>query len=289
MALVPCLSMDHTRFCEYHSHSSSRAILSARWTRPRKSVALQDKQRMMGDLAASLTNISDSPVFRFGGGGAALRLRYFDCRGLAETTRDLLAIHNVGYADDRFPFTFGTPGDFTTIKRPEFDAAQRAGAFAAGLGKVPLLEVGGEAVPQSKAIERYVARTLGMVGANELEAAQIDAVTEHVRDIKQAYQPHRACKAEDPAAAQGAWFSETLPEYSRKLEAALPACVRQIDPACPNHAHVALYTLYNGFFDNAQGAQNAIVGCPALQHIVAVVGEHPGVQAWETTRPKTDF
>ena len=216
-------------------------------------------------------------------------LHYFDCRGLAETTRYMLAIHNVGYVDDRFPFTFGTPGDFTTISRPEFDAAQQAGAFAAGLGKVPLLEVGGDAVPQSKAIERYVARTLGMVGTDDLEAAQIDAVTEHVRDIKQAYQPHRKCKAENPAEAQATWFSKTLPEYSQKLEAALPPCVRQIDATRPNHAHVVLYTLYNGFFDDTQGAHNAIVNCPALRHIVAVVGEHPGVQAWEKTRPKTDF
>ena len=251
----------------------------------------------MAELGSSSVTASSS-FFQFGAGGGAapvpggrpeMRLRYFNCRGLAETTRYLLAIHNVGYVDDRFPFTFGTPGDFSTVKRPEFDAAQQAGAFDAGMGKVPLLEVGEDAVPQSKAIERYVARMLGMVGTTELEAAQIDSVTEHVRDIKQAYQPHRKCNAEDPEGAQATWFNETLPEYSQKLEAALPPCVRQIDPSHPNHAHVVLYVLYNGFFDNVHGARNAIVSCPALQNIVAVVGEHPGVQAWENKRPQTDF
>ena len=218
-----------------------------------------------------------------------LRLRYFNCRGLAETTRYMLAIHHVGYTDERFPFTFGTPGDFTTIQRPEFDAEQQAGAFAAALGKVPLLHVGADVIPQSKAIERYVARALGMVGTNDIEAAQIDAVTEHVRDIKQAYQPHRACQAEHAEEAQAAWFDTALPEYTQKLEAALPPCVRHIDHARPNHAHVALYALYNGFFDNVEGARRALAGCPGLQHIVAVVSEHPGVQAWEKTRPRTDF
>ena len=243
----------------------------------------------MADVGASINDLSS--VFQFGHTGTEkLRLRYCDCRGLAETTRYLLAIHGVQYEDDRFPFTFGTPGDFTTVKRPEFDAAQQAGAFAAGLGKVPLLEVGGEALPQSKAIERYVARTLNMIGFNELQSAQIDAVAEHVRDIKQAYQPCR--KVEDPAekeAGMAKWFTEDLPAFSTKLEAALPACVQHIDAENPNYAHVVLYAFYNGFFDNTEGARNAIVDCPALKNIVATVGEHPGVQAWESKRPQTAF
>ena len=43
------------------------------------------------------------------------------------------------------------------------------------------------------AIERFVARRVGCLGADDVEAAQIDAVTEHVRDVKQAYQKVRVC------------------------------------------------------------------------------------------------
>ena len=219
-----------------------------------------------------------------------LRLRYFDCRGLAETTRYMLAIGGAEYEDDRFPFTFGTPGDFTTVKRPEFDAAQEAGDFVAGMGKVPLLEVNGVSVAQSKAIERYVARTLGMAGVSDIEAAQIDAITEHVRDIKQAYQPCRKIEdAAEKAAAMTTWFDQTLPDFSRKLEAALPSCVAYIHPDQINHAHVVLYAFYHGFFDNADGARKAIAECPRISHICGVVHDHPAVQAWEQKRPATDF
>ena len=37
---------------------------------------------------------------------------------------------------------------------------------------------------QSKSIERYLARRVGLYGANELEAAQIDSFGEHLRDLK---------------------------------------------------------------------------------------------------------
>ena len=40
-------------------------------------------------------------------------------------------------------------------------------------------------IGQSKAIERYIARRYGLLGANEIEAAQIDAITEHIRDAKE--------------------------------------------------------------------------------------------------------
>ena len=246
-----------------------------------------------------LPDLTQSTVFQVQAGGAAaaapglrapLRLRYFDCRGLAETTRYLLAIGGVKYEDERFPFTFGTPGDFTTVKRPEFDAAQEAGAFVAGMGKVPLLEVDGVPISQSKAIERYVARALGMAGVSELETAQMDAVAEHVRDIKQAYQPCRNIEdAAEKAAAMATWFDQTLPEFSRKLEVSLPSCVSHIHPDQINHAQVTLYAFYHGFFDNKEGALRAVADCPRISHICTVVHDHPAVQAWEQTRPETDF
>ncbi len=234
----------------------------------------------------------DSSIFT---SPAPMRLRYFDCRGLAETARYMLAIGGIEYVDDRFPFTFGSPGDFSTIKRPEFDAAQAAGEFTAGMDKVPVLEVGGQTIAQSKAIERYIARRAGLAGNTDIEAGQIDAVAEHVRDIKQAYQPCR--KIEDSEAREEAmrkWFEDTLPALSSKLEAALPACVCPAEPACPaqnhvNHAHVSLYCLYHGFFDNRHGAQAAIEHCPRIQAACAGVACHPAVKQWEAERPDTAF
>ena len=48
----------------------------------------------------------------------------------------------------------------------------------------PVLHVGDKQIGQSKAIERYIAKLTNMMGTNDIEAAQIDCVTEHIRDIK---------------------------------------------------------------------------------------------------------
>ena len=238
---------------------------------------------------------SQSAPTIFTDAASPLRLRYFNCRGLAETTRYMLAIGGIEYTDDRFPFSFGTPGDFSTVSRPEFDEAQRAGQFAAGMDKVPILEVGSQQIAQSKAIERYVARRAGMAGSDDVTAAQIDAIVEHVRDIKQAYQPCRkVTESEAREEAMRQWFEVTLPALSEKLENALPDCVCPKEAACPekdhlNHAHVAVYSLYHGFFDNRHGAQAAIEYCPRIQAVCAGVAAHPAVRKWEAERPVTDF
>merc|ERR1719265_808297 len=56
------------------------------------------------------------------------------------------------------------------MKRPEFDAAKASGELDASQGKVPLLTVDGTGkICQSKAIERYLSRALGLAGSNDIE------------------------------------------------------------------------------------------------------------------------
>ena len=116
-----------------------------------------------------------------------MKLSYFDARGVAETTRYMLAVTKTPYEDFRYGFTFGTPGDFSTVQRPEFDAAKAAGKLDANLGRLPLLEVDGQVFGQSKTIERFVAKRVGMMGATPIEEAQIDCICEHLRDCKDKY------------------------------------------------------------------------------------------------------
>ena len=69
------------------------------------------------------------------------KLVYFDARGVAETCRCLFAAAQQPYEDIRLSLTFGKPGDFSTISRPEFDEMKSKGELDISLGKVPLLEV----------------------------------------------------------------------------------------------------------------------------------------------------
>ena len=67
------------------------------------------------------------------------------------------------------------------------------------LNKLPYLEVDGVTFPQSKAIERFLARRFNMMGENELDAARIDSICECVRDFKDMYQKVRALSDEEKA------------------------------------------------------------------------------------------
>merc|ERR1719291_890732 len=105
------------------------------------------------------------------------------------------------------------------MQRPEFDAAKAAGDLDPSMGKVPLLTVDGAKICQSKAIERYLAKALGLAGSSDVEFAQMDAVAETVRDMKDAYQKAKAESAE----SKDKFFAETLPASLALLEKALPA------------------------------------------------------------------
>jgi len=72
--------------------------------------------------------------------------------------------------------------------------------------------------------KRFIARESGLMGSNSIEAALIDMVTEHVRDIKQAYNDAKAGKTgEEQKAAKIEFITnpEKLPSWFAKLEKTL--------------------------------------------------------------------
>ena len=218
----------------------------------------------------------------------AYTLTYFDARGLAEVTRYLFAITETPYQDKRLPLHFKVPGDFSTIVKEEFDTAKNKGEFRVGMDRVPVLDADGVRLAQSKAIERFVARRVGCLGKDDVEAAQIDIVTEHVRDIKQAYQKVRGVEdADEKSKATDAWFSTDLADYSRKLEAVVASTVARHERI--NLAHVTLYYFYHFFFDRSDEARKTIAHCPNITAYCARIAQNPRVQHWENVRNKTDL
>lgn len=53
------------------------------------------------------------------------------------------------------------------------------------MGQMPVLEVDGQRVHQSIAIERYLAKRFGLAGANDWENLQIDSVVDTINDLRQ--------------------------------------------------------------------------------------------------------
>ena len=132
------------------------------------------------------------------------RLIYYDGRGQIEIVRFIFALGQKlpgrDYDNVRLPISYIGPRD-TDYDCPEFNKVQAQGRLACNLDRVPVLEEcgGGFALGQSPSISRFIGRELGLMGRDEAEAAQIDAVVEHVRDIRHAFATFRGSNS---------WFGE---------------------------------------------------------------------------------
>jgi len=225
-------------------------------------------------------------------------LKYFDARGVAEVSRVMLAIGGAEYSDSRYAIERTADGGFAT---PEFAADKASGALATNLGRAPLLLVDGQPSPlgQSRAIERYLARECGLMGTTPFEAALIDSVAEHVRDVKDAQgkkgfgMMSRDKSADEKETAKAEWYGADLPDWLQRIE----ACVAPIEsaicgpPDSPTYAAVCIWSLLTD--NGAASAEDrallcrAAEGCTALNAIADAVAGHPRVAAWLEGRPVT--
>ncbi len=93
---------------------------------------------------------------------------YFDARGRAEVTRMLLAHVGQEFEDVRY-----TPEEWGKNKA------------TTPLQQLPILEVDGKPIPQSRAMHGFVAREFGLNGANNEETTKIDIINATIEDIFQ--------------------------------------------------------------------------------------------------------
>ena len=208
-----------------------------------------------------------------------MRLTYFNVRGLAETTRMLFAVNNQTgdreeYEDFRYPLEVI---DMKThqMTKDEFDSDKSDGKLVKSLNKVPFLEVDGHVIPQSKTMERFLARRFGLMGNDEYESAHIDSICECVRDFKDMYQKVRV--AEDVDTAMNEWFTVTLIERLTLLENLLNDNSFSVGDKL-SLSDIVLYSFITNFFDNKEASMNATLAAPRLRKIVTMVGELPEIR-----------
>eukprot|EP00439_Symbiodinium_sp_Y106_P073271 s2313_g13.t1 len=174
------------------------------------------------------------------------------------------------------------------ISCEEFDDDKASGKLDIALGKVPVLEVGDFSLPQSKAIERYLARKLDMMGDSEEEEALVDAMAEHVRDINDAYQRKGVFFMKDEekkAELQKKWYEEDLPDWLSKLEKALPGSGGFAVGSKASLADVVIFKLLKDTYpDDVSAAYDA---CPKIKAIVEGIEKNEGITKWLEERPKT--
>ena len=218
-----------------------------------------------------------------------MKLVYFNARGLAETSRLLLAVNSVDYEDFRYPLKIN---DWAThdMERVEFLEDKENNKLLGSLNKLPFLVVDDQVIPQSKSVERFLAKKYNMFGDNDVDAGRIDGICEYVRDFKDAYQSVRKLKDEEKEKGMEKWFSETLPEKLKLLDNIL--CKEHELFSVGTHlslADVVLYNFITQFFDNKDGAMNSTQHSPKLAKIINHVGELDSIKKWLKTRPETSF
>ena len=219
-----------------------------------------------------------------------MKLTYFNGKGMAETSRILLAAANVDYEDFRYPLKINSWAtyDFT---RDEFDKDKADGKLWKSMGKVPFLEVDGKTICQSKAIERYIASRYDLMGSDLEDSAVIDSYCECLRDFKTTY--HNEKKKPDKEVAMNKWFNELL---VNKLEV-FDSIVSNKGSDMSGYAvggklslaDVSIYTFLVEYFDNTEGVLKAYENCPKLKAIVKTVGENKKIKKWIETRPTGSY
>ena len=184
-----------------------------------------------------------------------MKLVYFNLKGLAETSRILLAINNEKFEDYRYNFSV-IDSSKHQYNKPEFDNDKNNKKLIKSMNKLPYLEINGEIICQSKSIERFLARKFNMMGQNEIQNAKIDSICESVRDIKDTYQKIRNTQ-EKKEESMNIWFNETLPERLNLLSNLFDKegiyCINKNISL----ADIVIFSLLTQFFDNVTDSMNA--------------------------------
>jgi Glutathione S-transferase, C-terminal domain/Glutathione S-transferase, N-terminal domain len=217
-----------------------------------------------------------------------MKLTYFDCRGIIETSRCMLKIAGVPFEDHRMKMTPKEGGGWDT---PEFVALKGTSDLDANMNRVPILHVDGAVIGQSKSIDRFVAKRCNMLGSSDVEAAQIDCITEHIRDIKDKYSKAKSLPAAEKDAAVKKFFESDLVDHLVLLEKSLPATRTpgHAVGSATSYADVSLWALAADYFDDKAAVAAAVDKCPGLKAIVEAVAELPNLKAWLAVRPVTSF
>ena len=216
-----------------------------------------------------------------------MKLVYFDIRGLAETSRILLALGDEKYEDFRYPLKVIDMATYQ-MEKVEFENDKRDGKLVHSLNKLPYLEIDNIIIPQSKAIERFLARRYNLMGNSEIEATKIDSICECVRDFKDMYQPIRKLEGEEKENEMKKWFNETLVERLELLENSIDS--KDFCVGCNlSLADIVLFTFIKEFFDDKESAFKSTETTPKIRNIVEYVGRLERIKNWLEKRPETDF
>jgi len=195
--------------------------------------------------------------------------------------------------------------------------APPAEGLAANLGRMPTLDIGADSIGQSAAINFFVAAENGMMGSNNLEAAQIIGISEHLKEMNTAWRAMVAWGEEPTADKLKTWFeggatdvtgpadgSKRSERFATWYMGRIEAILGSSGFAVGNKLSLADVLLFNMFADNlsegtapadmpqwkkevfgSKAATDAVLEKhPKIKASIAAVAGHPNTQRWMASR-----
>lgn len=199
------------------------------------------------------------------------KLTYFNMMGRAEPARMMFAYKGVKYEDYRIE----------QDKWPEYKSKMP-------FGQIPVLEVDGKTLSQSQAINRYLGRTFGMVGANDFEAAQCDMLVDGLTDVMMNLRPWFMEKDEDKKKQIWTTFEN---EHAKPF---LTLYEKFLKTNGTGHFVGKTMTwadivLFNAISWWGHAHPTMLQSHPELTKFVHMVSAEPKIKHWIETRPKTNM
>merc|ERR1740117_1455968 len=177
------------------------------------------------------------------------------------------------------------------------------------MNRAPVLNHNGVVVGQSKAINRYLSKQLGFMGSTADEEGEIDALVEHVSDMKDAWRkliPYgNKMSDKEKQAATTVWFSTTAsPVLDGKKERQLQWFLGHLEGyvgdkfAIGGRPSLADAVLFNALGEHAPEIEGAsgqpygdvaamtatLANFPKLLQVVETFKASPGMQHYLATR-----
>ncbi|KAG4075479.1 hypothetical protein HA402_003304 [Bradysia odoriphaga] len=199
------------------------------------------------------------------------KLTYFSIKGLGETLRILFAYGGIKYEDVR-------------IEEKDWPALKPT----MPMGVVPVMDIDDIRVHQSLAMNRYIAKKVGLAGSNDWENLLIDIAVDTVNDFNSKlagayYEPNEAVKQKKLAELK----EDVIPFYLGKLDVI----------AKENNGYLALgrFTLADVFFFVIEDYLRFVMGSdivenyPNLKNVITNTASVPSIKVWLDKRPVTDY
>lgn len=194
------------------------------------------------------------------------KLTYFPIQALAEPIRFLLNYGGTKFIDYRFD-----RADWPKIKP------------TTPFGQVPMLEVDGKKIAQSKAISRYLAKQYGLVGKNDWESLEIDSTVDTTHDLYSHiaayhYEDNETVKEEKLKNAK-----ETVPYYLERLDAQVQKNSGYFVGGALTWADLTFVALLD--YLNFMMKKDIIENYDNLKQLKQKVEEIPAIKSWIEKRP----